>query len=70
MNSKGTNVLFGLIGTISLAFDSDGILMIDKLDNSKIYIHSLILTKIKEMFKSKEYNKMPSRCLQFTAQVF
>ncbi|BAG13967.1 AAA family ATPase [Candidatus Endomicrobiellum trichonymphae] len=52
--SKGTNVLFGLITTILLAFDRGSILAIDELDNS---IHPLILEKIIEMFKSKEYNK-------------
>jgi AAA15 family ATPase/GTPase len=52
--SKGTNVLFGLIGRMLLAFDSGCILVIDELDNS---IHPLILAKSIEMFKSKEYNK-------------
>jgi AAA15 family ATPase/GTPase len=52
--SKGTNILFGLITEMLLAFNAGDILVIDELDNS---IHPLILAKIIEMFKSKEYNK-------------
>ena len=62
--SKGTNVLFGLIITILIAFDSGSTILIDELDNS---IHPLILAKVIEMFKSKEYNKTNAQLI-FTIQ--
>jgi AAA15 family ATPase/GTPase len=52
--SKGTYMLFGLLIKILFAFEDGGIIIIDELDRS---IHPLILSKIIELFKDKDYNK-------------
>lgn len=52
--SKGTNILFGLIAVFLIAFSQGGVVVIDELDSS---IHPLVLAKLVEMFKNRKYNK-------------
>lgn len=52
--SLGTNVLFGITELALCALKNGGIFVIDELDRS---LHPLLLTKIVELFKDKDYNK-------------
>ena len=52
--SLGTNILFDLIKWILRILKRGGIIFVDELDKS---LHPLILIKIIEMFKDKDYNK-------------
>jgi len=52
--SVGTQLSFGLIGTILRTLDKGGIFVIDELDRS---LHSLLLKSLIKIFKDKEYNK-------------
>ena len=52
--SLGTNILFHLLKRILPVLKNGGVIFIDELDKS---LHPLILIKIIEMFKDKDYNK-------------
>jgi AAA15 family ATPase/GTPase len=51
--SKGTQILFGLMYLILRELDAGRTLIIDEIDRS---IHPLVFAKIIELFKDKEYN--------------
>lgn len=51
--SKGTQILFGLMYLILRELDTGRTLIIDEIDRS---IHPLVFAKIIELFKDKEYN--------------
>jgi len=51
--SRGTQVLFGLLGIVLRKLRTGGVLVIDEIDRS---LHSLLLVALVSLFTSKEYN--------------
>lgn len=52
--SRGTQVLFGLLGVVLRKLRTGGVLVIDEIDRS---LHSLLLVALVSLFTSKEYNE-------------
>lgn len=52
--SRGTQVLFGLLGIVLRKLHTGGVLVIDEIDRS---LHSLLLVALVSMFTNKDYNK-------------
>ena len=51
--SRGTQVLFGLLGVVLRKLRAGGVLVIDEIDRS---LHSLLLVALVSLFTNKEYN--------------
>ncbi|MBQ8807442.1 MAG: ATP-binding protein [Bacteroidaceae bacterium] len=51
--SRGTQVLFGLLGVVLRKLRTGGVLVIDEIDRS---LHSLLLVALVSLFTNKEYN--------------
>lgn len=61
--SRGSQVLFGLLGVLLAALHSGGTVVIDELDRS---IHPLVLKSLVSLFTDKTYNKHNAQLI-FTA---
>lgn len=61
--SRGSQVLFGLLGVLLAALHSGGTVVIDELDRS---IHPLVLKSLVSLFTDKTYNKHGAQLI-FTA---
>jgi AAA15 family ATPase/GTPase len=51
--SMGTQIAFGVLGSILAALEKGGLVLIDELDRS---LHSLVFQQIVQMFTNKRYN--------------
>lgn len=51
--SRGTQVLFGLLGVVLSKLRTGGVLVIDEIDRS---LHTLLLVALVSLFENKEYN--------------
>lgn len=51
--SRGTQVLFGLLGVVLRKLRTGGVLVIDEIDRS---LHSLLLVALVSLFSNREYN--------------
>ncbi len=51
--SMGTQIAFGVLGSILAALENGGVVLIDELDRS---LHSLVFQQIVQMFTNKRYN--------------
>ena len=51
--SMGTQIAFGVLGSILAALEQGGLVLIDELDRS---LHSLVFQQIVQMFTEKRYN--------------
>src|SRR5574344_219880 len=51
--SMGTQIAFGVLGSILAALENGGLVLIDELDRS---LHSLVFQQIVQMFTNKRYN--------------
>ena len=49
----GTQIAFGVLGSILAALEQGGLVLIDELDRS---LHSLVFQQIVQMFTEKRYN--------------
>ena len=61
--SMGTQIAFGVLGSILAALEKGGLVLIDELDRS---LHSLVFQQIVQMFTNKRYN-IKNAQLIFTA---
>ena len=61
--SMGTQIAFGVLGSILAALEKGGLVLIDELDRS---LHSLVFQQIVQMFTNKRYNTQNAQLI-FTA---
>ncbi|MCF0224646.1 MAG: ATP-binding protein, partial [Fibrobacter sp.] len=61
--SMGTQIAFGVLGSILAALENGGLVLIDELDRS---LHSLVFQQIVQMFTNKRYNTNNAQLI-FTA---
>lgn len=61
--SMGTQIAFGVLGSILAALEKGGLVLIDELDRS---LHSLVFQQIVQMFTNKRYNTRNAQLI-FTA---
>lgn len=61
--SMGTQIAFGVLGSILAALEKGGLVLIDELDRS---LHSLVFQQIVQMFTNKRYNTKNAQLI-FTA---
>ena len=61
--SMGTQIAFGVLGSILAALENGGIVLIDELDRS---LHSLVFQQIVKMFTNRRYNTKNAQLI-FTA---
>ena len=61
--SMGTQIAFGVLGSILAAIEKGGLVLIDELDRS---LHSLVFQQIVQMFTNKRYNTKNAQLI-FTA---
>lgn len=61
--SMGTQIAFGVLGSILAALENGGLVLIDELDRS---LHSLVFQQIVQMFTNKRYNTKNAQLI-FTA---
>lgn len=58
--SMGTQIAFGVLGSILAALEKGGLVLIDELDRS---LHSLVFQQIVQMFTNNRYNKTKAQLI-------